>query len=143
MGAVKVKKLILVLVISFLLVGCSNINQQDKTNCQNSGGEYKKSLSETAGPSYYCKCPLSKYESNKVCVDIMDKEIAMCNVLSNEFVDCNNNKGACECIFKQTKATYYFSYATLIYAANCNIEGCGCSCKDDSCGCFLGSVVVK
>lgn len=114
------------LLLSMLVSSCANTNPSEKTACEKSGGEYKMGVSE-GGAYYYCNCPATKYEKNKICLNIDPTEMQLCQNLSNKFVNCDNNQGVCECIFKGSGTKSYIPYAQLkTMSCECDSNGCGC-----------------
>lgn len=99
----------------------------EKAYCEQSGGTWERRFSETAGFTYGCDCPEDKYEKDKRCYTITNSEVNLCRGISNEYVDCDDNLGACECIFKNSGTKSYLPYAQLLSMT--------CSCSADACGC--------
>ena len=111
-----------------VLSACApSVNQTSKRNCENSGGQYKLSTSETGGTNYYCSCPDNKYEMNKICNLIGQIEMSKCEQESNQYVDCTINSGACECVFKNSGTKSYIPIAQLMTL--------NCACSSNSCLC--------
>ena len=128
--------LLLIIILPLILSACVNMKPAEKSACEASGGEYTQGVGDS-GVFYYCKCPISKYEtSSKTCSEITGDIIDKCVELSNEFIKCEHSKeyneyyaeGICECIIQSSNQKTYLTYQ--------NILECTCKCFEEDCNCM-------
>ena len=125
-----------ILIIGILISGCAELSLSKKESCEESGGEYTKGVGDS-GFFYYCKCPISKYETGaKTCSEITNDITDKCVGLSNEFIRCKNSvtynvyygEGVCECSIQNSNQKTYLTYQNMVE--------CTCKCFEEDCNCM-------
>ena len=126
--------MVIAIVSLLMLSGCTTPNPINKSDCENSGGTYKQGVS-SGGVSYFCSCPIDKYEtSSKTCATITQTDMTKCESLSNQGTVCSNSKiyntvfeeGVCECEFSSGVKTFLVYKDLLEGTCRCTTEDCVC-----------------